>query len=228
MNRTGRQRKQAGAAGILFLVLLSVLLYWRVGIPLVQLASEPERFRQWVEGFGPWGKAAYIGLVILQILAAFIPGEPLEIAGGYVFGAVEGTVLCLLADAIGSTLVFLLVRRFGVTLVRLFFSQEKLDSLQFLKSSPRRTLLFLIVFMVPGTPKDLLCYFGGLTDMKLPVLILIASLGRIPSVVTSTVGGDALGTKSYGFAAAVFVVTLSISMAGLYLYHRLQKRNENT
>ena len=228
MNWTDRQRKLAGAAGVLFLILLSVLLYWRVGVPLVQLASEPERFRQWVESFGPWGKAAYMGLVILQILAAFIPGEPLEIAGGYVFGAVEGTVLCLLADAVGSTLVFLLVRKFGVKLVRLFFSQEKLDSLQFLKSSPRRTLLFLIVFMAPGTPKDLLCYFGGLTDMKLPVLILIATLGRIPSVVTSMLGGDALGDQSYGFAAAVFIGTLLISLGGLVLYHRLQKRNENT
>ena len=118
MNWTDRQRRLAGAAGVLFLVLLSVLLYWRVGVPLVQLASEPERFRQWVEGFGPWGRVAYMGLVILQILAAFIPGEPLEIAGGYVFGAVEGTVLCLLADAVGSTLVFLLVRSMDLGVFR--------------------------------------------------------------------------------------------------------------
>ena len=223
---TDRQRKAAGIGGILFLVLLSALLYWRVGIPLVKLASEPERFRQWVEGFGPWGKAAYMGLVVLQIFAAVIPGEPLEIAGGYVFGAVEGTLLCLLADAVGSTLVFLLVRKFGVKLVYLFFSEEKVKSLRFLQSSPRQTLLFLIVFMVPGTPKDLLCWFGGLTDMKLPVLILIAALGRLPSVVTSAVGGDALGTRSYGFAAAVFAVTLLVSLGGLILYQKLQKREE--
>lgn len=223
---TDRQRRIAGAAGVLFLVLLSVLLYRQVGLPLVQLASEPERFRQWVDGYGPWGRWLYMGLVILQILAAFIPGEPLEIVGGYVFGAAEGTLLCLAADAVGSALVFLLVRKLGVKLVQLFFSQEKLDQVGFLKSSPRRTLLFLIVFMVPGTPKDLLCYFGGLTDLKLPVLILIASLGRIPSVVTSTLGGDALGTKRYGFAAAVFLVTLLVSLAGLYLYHRLQKKAE--
>ena len=225
---TDRQRRAAGLAGVLFLVLLSVLLYRQVGLPLVRLASEPEQFRQWVDGYGPWGRVVYMGLVILQILAAFIPGEPLEIAGGYVFGAAEGTLLCLAADAVGSALVFFLVRKFGVKLVRLFFSQEKLDAVGFLKSSPRRTLLFLIVFMVPGTPKDLLCYFGGLTDMKLPVLILIASLGRIPSVVTSTVGGNALGTKQYGFAAAVLVVTLLVSLAGLYLYHRLQDPDEKT
>ena len=223
---TDRQRKAAGAAGILFLILLSVLLYWRVGIPLVQLASEPERFRQWVEGYGLWGKGVYMSLVVLQILAAFIPGEPLELVGGYVFGAVEGSLLCLAADAVGSTLVFLLVRRFGVKLVELFFSREKLDSVRFLKSSPRRALLFLIVFMIPGTPKDLLCYFGGLTDIRLPVLILIATLGRIPSVVTSTVGGAALGTRSYGFAAADFAATLAVSLAGWVLYRRMQKPEE--
>ena len=223
---TEKQRRWAGLGGIAFLVLLSVLLYRQVGIPLVRLASQPEAFRQWVEGYGPWARVVYMGLVVLQIMVAFIPGEPLELAGGYVFGAWEGTLLCLAADAIGSALVLLLVRRFGTKLVRLFFSQEKLDSLGFLKTSPRRTLLFLLVFMVPGTPKDLLCYFGGLTDIKLPALLLITILGRIPSVVTSTVGGSALGSQSYGFAAAVFAGTLLVSLGGLYLYRRLQRKNE--
>ena len=225
---TDRQRKLAGLSGVLFLVFLSILLYRKIGVPLVQLAAEPERFRQWVDGYGVWGKGVYMGLVILQILAAFIPGEPLEIAGGYTFGAWEGTLLCLTADAIGSLLVLLLVRRFGVGLVSLLFSQEKMQSARFLKSSPRRILLFLLVFMVPGTPKDLLCYVGGLTDIPLPVLFLITSLGRIPSVATSTVGGSALGTQNYGFAAAVFAVTVLISLGGLYLYHSFRKRNETS
>ena len=225
---TDRQRKWAGIGGIAFLILLSILLYRMVGLPLAKLASEPEAFRQWVESYGPWARLVYMGLILLQILAAVIPGEPLELAGGYVFGAWEGALLCLLADAVGSFLVFLLVRRFGIKLVRLFFSQEKLDSMSFLKTSPRRTLLFLVVFMIPGTPKDLLCWFGGLTDMKLPLLMLIATLGRIPSVVTSTVAGSALGTKSYGFAAVVFAATLLVSLGGLYFYHRLQQREKKT
>ena len=68
----------------------------------------------------------------------------------------------------------------------------------------------------------------GFAISQLYYFILIATLGRIPSVVTSTVGGNALGTKSYGFAAAVFIGTLLISLGGLVLYQRLQKRNENT
>ena len=218
---TRRQAKRAAAAGLIAFLAVLAAVSWRVGVPMLRLVSDPEGFRQWVERFGRGGMLIYMGMVVLQILAAFLPGEPLEIAGGYAFGAVRGTLLCLTADAAGSLLVFLLVRRFGPPLVELFFPPEKVRSLRFLQTSPRRTLLFFLVFLAPGTPKDLLCYFAGLTDIRLPVLLLMASLGRLPSVVTSTVGGDALGSARYGFAAAVFLLTLLVSLAGLLLYRRL-------
>lgn len=74
--------------------------------------------------------------------------------------------------------------------------------------------------MIPGTPKDLLCYFAGLTDIRLSLWLLICSLGRLPSIVTSTVGGDALGTSNYWFAAAVFAITLVISLVGLLILQK--------
>lgn len=212
----------AGAA--LALLILAGLLAWE---PLMRFVSEPERFRLWVDRHGAAGRAAYVGMVVLQIVAAFIPGEPLEIAAGYAFGAVEGTALCLLASAVGSALVILLVRKYGMRLAELFFAREKLESLRFLRVSPRRMLLFAAIYIVPGTPKDLLCYFAGLTDIPLPALLFICSVGRIPSVVTSTLGGDALGTKQYLFAGIVFAATLLISAAGLLFYRRICKRNES-
>ena len=160
-------------------------------------------------------------MVFFQVLFAVIPGEPLEIAGGYAFGALWGTIYCLLAATLGSLLVFVLVRRFGTRLVEVFFSLEKLQKVRFLQSASRRNVLFLVVFMIPGTPKDLLCYFAGLTDIKLPVFLLVASLGRLPSVITSTIGGDALGTQNYAFAVVVFLVTFLISVGGLLCYQRI-------
>jgi uncharacterized membrane protein YdjX (TVP38/TMEM64 family) len=227
-NRTQKQQRQIAGAGVALFLLLSALVLWKVGLPMVRLASQPEAFRLWVEGYGWWGRLIYMGMVFLQVLVAVIPGEPLEIAGGYVFGAVEGTILCLLAASLGSFAVIALVRRFGVYLVEVFFSREKINSLRFLRDTKGRTILFFLLFMVPGTPKDLLSYGAGLLDIPLPALFLICSLGRIPSVVTSTIGGDALGTQSYGFAVAVFLVTMAISGLGLFLYHRIsQKNNEN-
>ena len=166
-------------AGVIAFAAIIAALCLLLGKPILNLVSDPAVFRAWVAERGFMGQLAYMGMVVVQVIVAFIPGEPLEIAGGYAFGAIEGTALCLLADAIGSLAVICLVRKFGMRLVNMFFSREKVRSLRFLQSSKRRTILFMLIFMIPGTPKDLLCYFAGLTDISLPVLILACSLGRL-------------------------------------------------
>ena len=172
--------------------------------------------------------AAYTGMVFLQVLVAIIPGEPLEIAGGYAFGAVWGTVLCLLGAFLGSAAVFAVVRKWGVPLVEVFFPQDKLDKLTFLKTSPKRTALLWLVFTVPGTPKDLLCYFAGLTDLRWTTWLLIASVGRLPSIITSTVGGNALGLQNYQFAAITFAATTVIAGVGLVIYRQVCRRHKRS
>lgn len=224
-----KQAREPRPRRALVLALIVLALFLALGLiasePLLRFVSEPEQFRAWVDERGVLGALAYVGMVVLQIVVAFIPGEPLEIAAGFAFGALEGTLLCLLASALGSILVILLVRKWGVRLAELFFTREKLDDLSFLRSSPRRTLIFAVIFIVPGTPKDLLCYYAGLTDIRLPLLLAICTLGRIPSILTSTLGGDALGARSYSSAAIVLAVTLLISALGVILYRRILKRH---
>ncbi len=195
-----------------------------VGKPMVEFVREPERFRAWVDSSGFVSRVIFVGMVIFQLIIALIPGEPLEMGAGYAFGAVEGTILCIIGCVIGSALVFLFVRRFGVKLVEVFFPREKIRSLRFLQDSRRLNLLTFIVFFIPGTPKDLLSYFIGLTDMKLGTWLFITAVARIPSIVTSTVTGDALGLKDYQFALIAFGVTLALSLAGILVYRRLSAR----
>ena len=223
---TAKQKKLIGWASIAIFLLLSAVVGWFVGRPLVRFASQPEQFRQWVDGHGLMGCAAYVGMVFLQVVVAVIPGEPLEISGGYAFGAVRGSLLCLLGAFLGSVAVFALVRRFGRELVDIFFPREKLEKLKFLQSSPKRDALFWQVFMVPGTPKDLLCYFAGLTDLSWGKWLLLCTVGRLPSVLTSTIGGDALGVKDYQFAMLVFAATLAVSAVGLLIYRALCRRHQ--
>ena len=195
-----------------------------VGKPMVEFVREPERFRAWVDSSGFVSRVIFVGMVVFQLIIALIPGEPLEMGAGYAFGAVEGTILCIIGCVIGSALVFLFVRRFGVKLVEVFFPREKIRSLRFLQDSRRLNLLTFIVFFIPGTPKDLLSYFIGLTDMKLGTWLFITAVARIPSIVTSTVTGDALGLKDYQFALIAFGVTLALSLAGILVYRRLSAR----
>lgn len=223
---TEKQKKTLSLAAVVIFILLSLALAWFVGRPLIRFARQPEQFRAWVEGHGLWAPLAYAAMVFLQVVVAVIPGEPLEISGGYAFGAVQGTVLCTLGAVLGSVVVFAFVRRFGRELVEIFFPKEKIESLRFLQSSPKRDLLFWIVFVVPGTPKDLLCYFAGLTDLSWGKWLLICSLGRVPSIITSTVGGSAVGGRQYLFAILVFAGTMALSAVGLLIYRGLCRRHE--
>ncbi len=207
--------------GVAAVILLSV---WAGG-PMVRFISQPERFRDWVERSGVWGVLGYCCMVFLQVVVALLPGEPFEIAGGYAFGALWGTALYLAAATAGSMAVFALVRRFGRPLVRLYFPEEKLRLLRFLGTGRKRELLFAFLFLLPGTPKDLMCYFAGLTELRWSVWLLISSLGRLPAAITSTLGGDALGTGNYGIAIAVFVLALAISGGGLWLFQKTCREN---
>ena len=220
-------KKIVKAIFVILVLILVGLICWYVGQPLVKFASEPEKFRLWVNSNGIWGRFAYIGMMILQIIAAFLPGEPFEMVAGYAFGTVEGTALCLIASAIGSILVLLLARKFGLKFVKLFFDDNKISSVKFLHSSPKRILLFSVIFIMPGTPKDLLCYFAGVTDIKMWILILVCSLGRIPAIVTSTIGGDALGTKSYILATVVLIVTIFVSLSGVIIYRTISNKHKS-
>ncbi len=205
-----------------FLAFMGLVAYF-IGRPMVRFLSEPELFRQWVDSHGIWGRLLFLGMVVFQVLFAIIPGEPVEIGAGYAFGALEGTFLCLLGMTLGGILVFLLVRRFGVRLAEIFFPIEKIRSLWFLRTEKRRNLLTFLLFFIPGTPKDLLCYFVGLTDMKLSTWIWITSVARIPSIITSTVSGDALGEQQYLLAAVAFGVTAAVSIAGILIYQKIIK-----
>ena len=223
---TEREKRWIVGLGLGLFLVLFVLVAWYAGRPLVAFASEPERFQQWVDSQGLLAPVLFMGMVILQVVVAVIPGEPLEIAAGYAFGALEGTVICVLGTLIGGVLVFLLVRRFGAQAVEVFFDLEKFRSLRFFQDRRRLTFWVFLVFFLPGTPKDVLCYFVGLTDMRLRTWILVSAVARIPSIITSTVGGSALGMGEYAFAAIAFLAALAISGLGLLAYRAICRFHE--
>ncbi len=225
---TEKQKRWIAGTGIFLFLLLSVLICIFAGKPLIQFVQEPERFRAWVDEQGVMAPIAFLGMLVLQIVVAVIPGEPLEIAAGYAFGAVEGTLLCLFGAFLGRVAVFLLVRKLGARAVDVFFPLDKLNELKFLQNKRRLTLWVFFLFFLPGTPKDVLCYVVGLTDLPLRSWLIISAIAPLPSIVTSTIGGDALGMGDYGFALLVFVITVVISGLGLLAYHLICRTKERS
>ncbi|OUP13192.1 TVP38/TMEM64 family protein [Anaeromassilibacillus sp. An200] len=224
--RYRRRRKMVSLLSLLILLLFFAAVTVWIGGPLLEMLGDPDEFRSWVDSHSMFGRLIFIGMVILQVIVAVIPGEPMEIGAGYAFGAVEGTILCLVGTAIGSSLVFLFTKKLGIRMVEAFISREKLQSLQFLQNAERLNLVIFLAFLIPGTPKDILTYFAGLTPIRLRTFLLLTSLARIPSVVSSTLGGNALGTENYGMAVVVFLVTAVISAIGALIYKQHTQKKQ--
>lgn len=212
---------------ILAVIFICILGYF-IGRPLVQFVSEPEKFQLWVEEKGILGVLAFIGMVILQVLLAIIPGGPFEIGAGYAFGVVKGTLICDIAMTIASVIIFLFVKKFGLRFVELFVSKEKIESVNFLKSSRRSESIIFLFFLVPGTPKDLLSYLVGLTDMKLSHWIFICGVGRLPAIFLSALSGSALSSAKYHLAIILIAAIIVLYVVGIILYRIHNKRAEQT
>ena len=175
-----KRKKLLSALGIgLFVAALAVAaaLLWK---PLVGFFSEPQNLRNWVERNALWSRLGFMLLTAIQVIVAVIPGEPFEIAAGYAFGALEGTLLSMGGIVLGSIAVFLFVRKFGLRAVRVFFPQEKIDKLRFLRDQKRLTRIAFLLFLIPGTPKDIMTYCVGLTNMKLSTWMVICTLDGSP------------------------------------------------
>ena len=170
----------------------------------------------------------FVGIVVFQVLVAFVPGEPIELAAGYVFGVLEGSLLTMGGFLVGSLIIFVLVRRFGVRLVEVFFTRERIEEVSFLKNPRKTRLLAFILMTIPGTPKDFLSYFAGLTHLSLGEWLAIVAVSRTLSLVTSTVSGAAAGEERYGLSAIMLALTAIVSGAGIICYRRICKQERQS
>ena len=221
---TEKQKKWVFAAAFVVFVVFCALTGWLVGVPMVEFANDPERFREWVDASGIWGRVLFVGMVVLQVVVAFIPGEPVELAAGYAFGFWEGSALTMAGFLLGSWLVFALVRKFGVKLVEVFFHKNKIAELRFLQNPRKAKIIAFLLMLIPGTPKDFLSYFAGLTPLTLSQWLWIVALARIPSLVTSSLTGAAAGEENYLLSGVMLAVTLIISISGILYYRHICKQ----
>ncbi len=210
-------------ASIVLLVVagLLVLLLW-------DYIREPALLRDAIGDHYILGAVCLVLISAIQVIVALVPGEFVEIAAGYIFGSLWGSLLCLAGIVLGSCVTILLVRRFGRKFVYVFYPKEKLDALPILRDPRKRNLLTFIIFVIPGTPKDFFTYAIGLTDMSIPVYILLTTAARFPSVISSTATGDAAGTKNYVLAAVFLAATLLVSGIGLLIYRAILKRHPSS
>ena len=224
MSEYERRRKWLAGISLAAVLLLAVLLTLFVSRWLTSFSQED--FRAYIRSFAPWDWLVMLGLQILQVFIALIPGELVESAAGYVLGPWLGTAVCYLGICVASALIFTLTRRYGVKWVEVFVSRERIQELRFLNTEQKRNTLIFLLFFIPGTPKDLLTYFVGLTDIRFRTFLVLSMVARIPSVITSSFGGHLLGQEKYMGAVVLYAITGLLSLLGMLGYNRYLKKKE--
>ena len=174
------------------------------------------KLARFLTSLGPYSAAIFILLQALQVIVSPIPGELTGLVGGYVYGATFGFIYSTLGLTLGSWAAFELANIFGKPFVERFFKREILDKFNFLSTNTGTIICFLL-FLIPGFPKDILCYVFGLTGMKTSTFLVVSTLGRMPGTYLLTIQGASIRSQEYITAVVIAVILAVILFIG-YLY----------
>lgn len=178
-------------------------------------ASSRDTLTQLLDGYGAAKPYVFLGLQVLQVIFAPIPGQLIGLLGGYLFGFWHGLFLTMLGLATGSFIAMGLGRLFGKRVVRRLVPQTLLEKFDYLASSGGLWNFFMM-FLLPALPDDAICFIAGLTRLRLSHLLLVCLLGRLPGMAVLVFVGSSVG-GSMVIANIVFAVAM-IGAFGLWLY----------
>lgn len=167
---------------------------------------DPEAVSQTINAFGPAAPLVFMGFQVMQVLVAPIPGELSGFVGGYLFGAIPGFFYSSIALAIGSWISFLIGRYFGNRFVRNWIPVDKLSRIDHILKRQGAVAL-LILFVMPGFPKDYLCLIFGMGKFPLKAFMIISAFGRMPGTLMLSFQGEFLFEQNY----AVFGIMLVLA-----------------
>ena len=190
-----------------------------VGENLGKFYTRRRRLARFLGSLGPYSSAVFILLQALQVVMSPIPGELTGVVGGYVYGVTYGFLFSTVGLTLGSWIAFELASIFGRPLVERFVTRKVLDKFHFLTTSAGAIVSFLL-FLIPGFPKDYLCYVLGLTGMNLSTFFIVSILGRMPGTYLLTMQGASIGSEEYYMAIAIAAISgTMVLIAYVYRTH---------
>jgi uncharacterized membrane protein YdjX (TVP38/TMEM64 family) len=172
------------------------------------------RLQLFIASFGPYAKIVFVFIQALQVVFAPVPGEVTGFVGGYLFGGTIGAICSTIGLMLGSSLAFGIARRLGIKFVERIVKKVYIDKFN-LFITHKGLYISFILFLIPGFPKDSLCYLLGLTHMRFLDFFLMNLIGRLPGTLMLTFQGSAVKNENY-FS---FLVLLTISVIMIFVLY---------
>ena len=210
----------------IFLILLAGaviagMVYVLYATGLIDLLTNKNRLLQFIKENRTHAATIFIGLQVVQVVAAPLPGEVTGFVGGILFGPVWGVVYSTIGLTIGSWLAFMLARLLGRPIVERLASRETIERYDYVMKHKGLLLAFLM-FLIPGFPKDILCYVLGLGHMQQRDFLIVSASGRLLGTVLLTVGGTFFRDARYGALFTVVGISLAIILLVMIYRDRIE------
>jgi uncharacterized membrane protein YdjX (TVP38/TMEM64 family) len=199
---------------IAFIAVATYLLY---AFGLIEFFANRQRLIAFIQEHRAYAMFIFIGLQAVQVVAAPVPGEVTGFAGGILFGTFWGIVFSTIGLTLGSWLAFGLARLIGRPIVELVARPETIKRYDYVMKHKGLFLAFLM-FLIPGFPKDILCYLLGLGHMGQRDFLIVSTTGRLLGTTLLTIGGTLFRNERYG--ALFTVLGISIAMILLVMIYR--------
>jgi uncharacterized membrane protein YdjX (TVP38/TMEM64 family) len=216
MDAENRQRALLAVRVVLLAGFLGLIIFASIKLTpaVTRLIKRPEEFKAFIDSYGSVSALIYILVQALQVVVFVIPGELVQIAGGYIFGTGLGTLFSVAGILLGTMAGFFAARLLGYSLVRAIVSPKKLREFDFLINNPKSEIAMFALFLIPGIPKDSLVYISGLTPIKPLRFFLISMIARFPGLWGSAYIGANLQKKDYLPVWILSGVSLVLFVAG--------------
>lgn len=219
-----REKEKKVLKWALLILLIGVAGYYLTQ-PYHYLMYDVEAMRQFIDSFGIWAPLVLILLQVSQVIVAPVPGPVVGAAAGYAFGIVWGTIYGFIGLAIGSAIAILTAKRFGRPFVEDVIADETMDKFDYM-ADEHGFLPFLLLFLLPGFPDDAICFIAGLTDIDTRKLILMASFGRVPGLLSLTVFGNSLALGNMKVMILTGLIVILVSAVAWYARETVVKPGE--
>jgi uncharacterized membrane protein YdjX (TVP38/TMEM64 family) len=181
-----------------------------------------ERVHAFLDSLGPLSFIGFILLQTLQVVAAPVPGEVTGMLGGFLYGPYLGICLSTIGLTIGSWINFALSKTFGRPFADKFVSKKTMDKYDYLLHHKGAFLVF-VLFLIPGFPKDLLCYILGLGHLTTREFLIISTVGRFGGTVLLTLGGTYLRHQQYYRFSVLLGVAIVIIFLSMVYKDKLER-----
>lgn len=189
--------------------------------------SSPEKVVEFINGFGAVAPIILILLIALEVVIAPIPGFLLSVASGFLFGTVQGTIYTYFGNLLGTSIAFLLARRYGRPLAEKFIKSHKLEVYDcFFREQGKKALW--IFYLFPVFPSDIVSFVSGLSTIKWKDFMFIVAIAYIPNMLLLNYFGANL--YEYGFSRGTIVGGILLMAAvflGLFAYFYLRRKTIN-